>query len=383
MKKVLLIHNLYRETGGEDVAVKREAEILKKHFQVKTVYFSNEVDNLLKRAPLFFTSKNKKSEEHISKIIEDYNPDIAYVHNTWFEASISIFDILKKYNIKTILKLHNFRYYCTSTFSHKKHIGNNQYCHACGQKKNQFKVFNKYFSNSYLKSFMVNLYGRKYFNILKFYDLKIVVLTKFHQSFLVNLGVATEKINVMPNLMEKNSSENKYSLESDYLVYAGRVSEEKGVEELILAFLNCNFSDKYLKIIGSGPLLEELKKKYDEPSILFLDNLDNSEVLKIISNSKAVVTSTKLFEGQPTLLCEAASLSIPSIFPKSGGIEEFFPKQYPLSFTQFDYKELTEKLLMVENTEFLSSTGRESKEFFSKNFNETGTINILKRVINE
>ena len=71
MKKVLLIHNLYRETGGEDVAVKREAEILKKHFQVKTVYFSNEVDNLLKRAPLFFTSKNKKSEEHISKIIED------------------------------------------------------------------------------------------------------------------------------------------------------------------------------------------------------------------------------------------------------------------------------------------------------------------------
>ena len=383
MKKLLLIHNLYRETGGEDIAVKREVEILKKHFQVKTVYFSNEVDNLLKRAPLFFTSRNKKSEKYISKIIEDFNPDIAYVHNTWFEASISIFDILKKYNIKTILKLHNFRYYCTSTFSHKKHIGNNQYCHACGQKKNQFKIFNKYFNNSYLKSFMVNLYGRKYFSVLKFYDLKIVVLTKFHQSFLANLGVAREKINVMPNLMENNSSENKYSLESDYLVYAGRVSEEKGVEELILAFLNCNFSDKYLKIIGTGPLLEELKKKYDEPSILFLDNVNNSEVLKIISNSKAVVTSTKLFEGQPTLLCEAATLSVPSIFPKSGGIEEFFPKEYPLSFNQFDYKELTEKLLMVDNTEFSSSAGRESKEFFSKNFNEIGSINILKRIINE
>ena len=245
MKKLLLIHNLYRETGGEDIAVKREVEILKKHFQVKTVYFSNEVDNFLKRAPLFFTSRNKKSEKYISKIIEDFNPDIAYVHNTWFEASISIFDTLKKYNIKTILKLHNFRYYCTSTFSHKKHIGKNQYCHACGQKKSQFKIFNKYFSNSYLKSFMVNLYGRKYFNILKFYDLKIVVLTKFHQSFLINLGVAGKKINVMPNLMEDNSSENKYSFESDYLVYAGRVSEEKGVEELILAFLNCNFSDSF------------------------------------------------------------------------------------------------------------------------------------------
>ena len=28
MKKLLLIHNLYRETGGEDIAVKREVEIL-------------------------------------------------------------------------------------------------------------------------------------------------------------------------------------------------------------------------------------------------------------------------------------------------------------------------------------------------------------------
>ena len=110
MKKLLLIHNLYRETGGEDVAVKREVEILKKYFQVETVYFSNKVDNIFARIPLFFTSKNKKSEKQISKIIEEFNPDIAYVHNTWFEASLSIFDILKRCNVKTVLKLHNFRY---------------------------------------------------------------------------------------------------------------------------------------------------------------------------------------------------------------------------------------------------------------------------------
>ncbi|MAV04684.1 MAG: hypothetical protein CMC31_03400 [Flavobacteriaceae bacterium] len=382
MKKLLLIHNLYRETGGEDVAVKREVEILKKYFQVETVYFSNKVDNIFARIPLFFTSKNKKSEKQISKIIEEFNPDIAYVHNTWFEASLSIFDILKRCNVKTVLKLHNFRYYCSSTFFHKKHIRNNQYCHACGQKKNKLRIFNKYFSNSYLKSFMVNLYGIKYFKILKDYDLKIVVLTKFHQRFLIELGVAKEKINVFPNLMQTNNSVNNYPLESDYLVYAGRISEEKGVEELIQAFLNCNFIDKHLKIIGTGPLLSKLKKNYDEPSILFLNNVKNSEVLKIISKSKAVVTATKLFEGQPTLLCEASTLGIPSIFPRSGGIEEFFPKGYPLSFKQFNYSELTEKLIMVENAEFLNSIGNENEIFFNNNFNEIDFINNLKRISN-
>lgn len=382
MKKLLLIHNLYRETGGEDVAVKREVEILKKHFQVRTVYFSNDVDNLFKRFTLFFTSKNKRSEKYLSEIIEDFNPDVAYVHNTWFEASISTFDILNKYKVKTILKIHNFRYYCTRTFFHKIHIGNNQYCHACGQKRNKFRFFNKYFTTSYLKSFMVNLYGKKYFKVLKDYDLKIVVLTMFHQRFLMNLGIAEKKINVLPNLIENNSLKNEYFLESDYLVYAGRISEEKGVEELIQAFLNCNFPDTHLKIIGTGPLLDKLKRNYENPSVLFLDQLENSEVLKLISKSKAVVTSTKLFEGQPTLLCEAATLSIPSIFPKSGGIEEFFPTGYPLSFNQFDYEELCKKLLMIEKSEFLRSIGNESKVFFSSNFNEADIVDNLKRIIN-
>ena len=48
--------------------------------------------------------------------------------------------------------------------------------------------------------------------------------------------------------------------------------------------------------------------------------------MKMINESKAVVTATKLYEGQPTLLCEASVSSVPSIFPDYGGISEFFPK---------------------------------------------------------
>ena len=82
------------------------------------------------------------------------------------------------------------------------------------------------------------------------------------------------------------------------------------------------------------------------------------------------------------MLCEAATLSIPSIFPKSGGIEEFFPTGYPLSFNQFDYEELCKKLLMIEKSEFLRSIGNESKVFFSSNFNEADIVDNLKRIIN-
>ena len=39
MKKVLIIHNKYRNPGGEDVAVANEADLLKEHFNVKIIYF--------------------------------------------------------------------------------------------------------------------------------------------------------------------------------------------------------------------------------------------------------------------------------------------------------------------------------------------------------
>ena len=47
-------------------------------------------------------------------VIEDFQPDLVYVHNTWFKASVGIFKLLKKNNIKTFIKVHNFRYICTN-----------------------------------------------------------------------------------------------------------------------------------------------------------------------------------------------------------------------------------------------------------------------------
>ena len=54
-------------------------------------------------------------------------------------------------------------------------------------------------------------------------------------------------------------------------------------------------------------------------SIEFLGEVEN-ESSKIIKNSRAVVTATGLFE--PTLLCEASTLGVPSVF-QNGGIGEF------------------------------------------------------------
>ena len=184
MKKLLIIHNKYRITGGEDIVVEQETKVLEKHFIVSSLIFSNKVSLSINKLPLFLSSRSKESRDKLTKVIDDFDPDIALVHNTWFNASLSIFDVLKEKNIQTILKLHNFRYFCTKNFFHKNHIQKNEICSACGQLSSRYRVFNKYFLDSYLKSLMVVLFGRRYFNLLKNGNFKIIVLTQFHKKFL-------------------------------------------------------------------------------------------------------------------------------------------------------------------------------------------------------
>ena len=86
-----------------------------------------------------------------------------------------------------------------------------------------------------------------------------------------------------------------------------------------------------------------------------MGSIENNRVHELISKSKGVVTATKLYEGQPTLLCEASLMSTPSIFPRSGGIEEFFPSNYPLTYKQFDYSQLSKKIKELYSIDHVSS----------------------------
>ena len=122
MKKLLVIHNKYQNIGGEDTSVESEISILKNIFNTKIIYFNNQVLNLLKQSLYFLINRNFESVKKIKQTLEVFNPDIIYVHNTWFKASPAIFDTLLNFNSNVFLKLHNFRYDCTRYFLTKKSL---------------------------------------------------------------------------------------------------------------------------------------------------------------------------------------------------------------------------------------------------------------------
>ena len=379
MKKILLVHTSYQNLGGEDVAVENEITLLKNHFEVETLIFSNNVQNYFSQFIYFIFNKNFKSMRILQEKISTFKPDVVYVHNTWFKGSVGLFKILEKNNQRTVIKLHNFRYFCTKSFSSKNHLGNEIYCGACGMEKDKVGFFNKYFSDSYLKSFLVIIYGKRYFKILQNLNLDLVVLTKFHKEFLTNLGISKNRIFILPNFI--NTKISKQPNKTPSLVYAGRISREKGVEKLIKSFLQSKLSNWKLKIIGEGPLLLELKNNYKSyENIQFFGALRNEEVLKTIANSNAVATATLLYEGQPTLLCEASLIGVASIFPQSGGIKEFFPNDYELSFDFKIDSELTAKLNTLTDEHFIDDIAIKNQNFINDYLDYDRLLDIFKDV---
>ena len=382
MKKILVVHNRYQLLGGEDVAVDSEIKFLSKHFEIKKVIFENKLENIFLDTFFLVTGFNLKSKKILNKAINEFNPDLIYLHNSWFKASLSIFKIIEKSKIPTIIKLHNFRYYCTKSFLSKNHLNGEEFCKACGYQGKKYRVINKYFKDSLLKSLLVLIYGKRYFSKLKSNKFKLLVLTEFHKKFLKNKLNINSKVYIHPNLITLDSfnDDNK----NNTISYAGRISEEKGVDDLVESFIKADLKDTKLQIIGDGPLAKNLKNKFiNNKNIIFHDFIENSNVISLLKGSKAVVTATKLYEGQPTLLCEASLLGVPAIFPKTGGIEEFFPLDYPLSFEQFNYDNLVSIFQNIDSMDSLKDIGSQNREFISNLLNEKRLLKNFKELIND
>ena len=379
--KLLLIHNTYRAFGGEDSNIIDELNALKTNFNVSYLEFSN-IDKLNIFDFIFFIlGYNYKSNKSVKNKIEEFNPDFIYVHNLWFRGGLGLFKIAKQKNIPLYLKFHNFRHECSSFFFKKSHFKEKKICPKCGNSY-QKGLINKYYDESLVKSIALNVYSKRLIKKLKKYEVNIFALNSFHKRNLSNI-FKKNKISVVFNpIVKTHKEDNTYNPKSKYIIFAGRLTDSKGIVELISSWEKANIVNLDLYILGDGPLKKYVEKKSKElDNLIYLGFKQPHETVQYIKNSRAVVTATKSYEGQPRILTEASANSVPSIFPEFGGMSEYFPEKYPLKFKQFDYEDLISKLYFLKNQEFLNEQSSMVNYYIKKNLDRYTIQNLIKKII--
>ncbi|MDE6412029.1 MAG: glycosyltransferase [Clostridia bacterium] len=116
-QKVLLVHNYYKVSGGEDSVVSNEKKLLEENGHEVILYTRNnsEIDHFGIGKKLRFPFNavyNRKTYRDIKKIIEQEKIDIVHVHNTLSLISPAVYYAAIDSKIPVVQTIHNFRMIC-------------------------------------------------------------------------------------------------------------------------------------------------------------------------------------------------------------------------------------------------------------------------------
>jgi glycosyltransferase involved in cell wall biosynthesis len=110
----------------------------------------------------------------------------------------------------------------------------------------------------------------------------------------------------------------------DYLLYVGRLSDEKGVDILLKAMQLV--PEARLKIAGDGPyrkVLEDMAEKLNLRNVTFLGSTWGEETGKLMSRCRFVVIPSLWYENFPYVMTETFARGKAVVGSDKGGIPEY------------------------------------------------------------
>ena len=301
---VLLLHNTYLYKGGEETVVAAEMESLQQSgFKVYYKEYSNATFENISiksiRAPLN-TIFNLFSFLQLIYFIKRNRIKTVHAHNIFYTASPSVFWAAKLAGAKTVMTIHNYRLFCLSA----NFFRNNQNCFECKQ-GNSFKhgLKNKCFKNSWIASFTL-AFSIRFNDAIGTWRNKVdcfIVLNEFTKQLFIEKGIAAHKIILKANFLPNTYLDVKQPSPDDFYLFAGRLTEEKGIRHLIEAF---SISGKKLVIAGNGDLVN-LVATINKPAIEFVGLQSKAQIQALLTKCKALIFPSIWIESMPMILIEA------------------------------------------------------------------------------
>lgn len=240
--KILAIHNFHRKgsASGDDQVFKSETALLESHGNqvIKYTVSNDEFDNaglIGKLSATFGMLWNSKNYRAVRQMIEKEKPDIVHIHTFFPLLSPSILYAAKRSGVKVVATLHDTRFVCPCSTS----LRGTELCNECGDGK-YFRMC-KYgcFKNSRLQSFIVAgifTYHRIRKSFYKQID-RYICLNENQIRLLTNIGFDKNKIskkyNFVPDAEANLKAVKVEGLPERYVVFYGRIGEEKGIRILM------------------------------------------------------------------------------------------------------------------------------------------------------
>lgn len=338
--KILFINKyLYQKGGSETYVIKLGDYLAKQGHEVQ--YFGmddekrivgNNVGLYIKQMDFHDTKKfarfinpiktiySLESRRKLQSILNDFEPDVVHLNNFNYQITPSVILEIVSWrtqhnkSIRIIYTAHDYNLICPNHLLYNPN--NHQTCEMCLGGYFYWCTKRKCIHNSILKSIIGSFEGYywKLRETYKYIDC-IICCSSFMKSRLDTNPLFLKKTILLQNFINIKK-ENDYK-KKNYVLYFGRLSEEKGIMTLINACIdlpNINFV-----FAGTGPLSERTR---GVPNIESVGFVDGKELERLISEALFSVCPSECYDNCPFSVMESQALGTPVLGANIGGIPE-------------------------------------------------------------
>lgn len=262
------------------------------------------------------------ARKRLEQLIAREKPDIAHLHMIDHQLSPSILHTLKKYDIPVIQTIHQYKLVCPNYRLYNPRTG--KVCEKCLSGNMLHPIIERCHKNSVVASTLVALEST-FHRATQIYDHHIDLFhvpSYFMGNKMEEAGVGTGKIRHLFYTIQIQNYEPSY-VKGEYLLYFGRLADEKGILALLQAAKAYPVAPLY--IVGGGPQRETLEafvNRHNLDQVKFLGLKHGSELKSAIQNARAIVVPSEWYDNSPLVIYESCAFGKPVIGARMGGIPE-------------------------------------------------------------
>lgn len=389
--RVLLVHNHYgsEAPSGENRVFALERAMLESHGHDVQVY-QRYSDDLRSRGVVGMvqgaaaTPWNPFTVQQIRKVVHRYRPQVVHVHNTFPLISPAVFSAVGR-DAARVLTLHNYRLVCPAAIP----MRDGRICTECIDERSVVPAIRHgCYRGSRLATLPIaaNVALHRRRGTWREQVEAFIALTGFQRRVMIGAGLPPDKIHVKPNFYPGVPRVLPWAERRDRVVFVGRLSTEKGVGDLVSAWIAWGADAPELAMVGDGPLRAELQARVAAlpyaAKVRFVGQVASHEAQRWIAESRLVVMPSVSFETFGMVLGEALAFGTPSAVSDVGPLPDIVAHgEAGAIFRAGDAPHLLDTVRTMWNDQArLARLGQRARREFEAHYTESTNYDCLMTI---
>lgn len=257
----------------------------------------------------------------IRKCIADFSPDVAHVRSIYHHLSPSILWELKRQGVPVLYHLNDFKILCPAY----NLVAHGHPCEACGNGAFHHVVSERCYAGPRSSAMVLaaEAYLHKWLRTYESCVDLFLAPSQFVRGKLIDHGISADRIEVLSHFQALPAGD-RAGNDEGYVLYFGRLSHEKGLDELLHALVRVPHIP--VVIAGDGPergRLEELARHLNLTQVLFAGNLAGEELQNLIAGCTFSLFPSLAYETLGKSILESYAHARPVVASDLGSRREF------------------------------------------------------------